>query len=270
MSTMYFINRNHHFLTSFVVRKALLFLSFFFAFCLHLQAKQPQELMREGNAFYKTKDFRQAISSYEKVLESDFESAELYYNLGNAYYRMNDYPFAILNYERALRLSPSDPDIQMNLKIANAKIVDKIDELPDFFLVKWFNSAVNFYSFNTWATLCIVFVFILCAGVCIYFLSDRYNVKRGSFFGGIVLLFFAVLSFLFANLQYSDYKSKDNAVITQALVVVKSSPDQSSLDKFVIHAGTKVHIEDALPDWLKIKLQNGNIGWIEKNALEII
>jgi tetratricopeptide (TPR) repeat protein len=46
----------------------------------------------KGNNAYAAGDFERAISNYNLILNSGFESAELYLNLGNAYYKLRDYP----------------------------------------------------------------------------------------------------------------------------------------------------------------------------------
>jgi SH3-like domain-containing protein len=51
---------------------------------------------------------------------------------------------------------------------------------------------------------------------------------------------------------------------------VKSSPIESGTGLFVIHAGTKVKITDELGDWLRIRIADGNEGWILSSDLERI
>jgi SH3-like domain-containing protein len=60
------------------------------------------------------------------------------------------------------------------------------------------------------------------------------------------------------------------AIIFTSQISVKSSPDNSGTDLFVIHEGTKVSVEDEVGEWLEIKLSDGNKGWIPANSLEII
>jgi len=53
-------------------------------------------------------------------------------------------------------------------------------------------------------------------------------------------------------------------------VTVKSSPDASGTDLFVIHEGTKVWIEDKISDWKEIKLSDGSKGWLKSEDIETI
>ena len=45
-----------------------------------------------------------------------------------------------------------------------------------------------------------------------------------------------------------EFNIKDGIVI-ENIVAVKSSPDNSSKDEFVVHEGLKVRLEDKVDDW---------------------
>ena len=54
-------------------------------------------------------------------------------------------------------------------------------------------------------------------------------------------------------------------------VTVKSTPNESGTDLFVLHEGTKVTIKDnTMKNWKEIKLEDGNVGWVQTKDLEII
>ena len=61
-----------------------------------------------------------------------------------------------------------------------------------------------------------------------------------------------------------------SGVIVEHAVTVKSSPDPKSTDAFVIHEGLKVNLEDHLDNWIKIRLADGKIGWIENSYVRQI
>ena len=56
-----------------------------------------------------------------------------------------------------------------------------------------------------------------------------------------------------------------------ASVTVKSTPNQSGTDLFILHEGRKVIIKDnTMKEWKEIKLEDGNVGWVPTNVIEII
>ncbi|HQQ02951.1 MAG TPA: SH3 domain-containing protein, partial [Bacteroidales bacterium] len=78
----------------------------------------------------------------------------------------------------------------------------------------------------------------------------------------------ASFSFAFAWKDQSRQTEKRNGIIFEPAVVVKSSPDEASVDLFVLHEGTKVEIQDKLDKWVKIKIANGNVGWLPATTLK--
>lgn len=69
----------------------------------------------------------------------------------------------------------------------------------------------------------------------------------------------------------SELINHDNAIIMAPSVTVKSTPNQSGTDLFILHEGRKVIIKDnTMKEWKEIKLEDGNVGWVPTNVIEII
>ena len=79
-----------------------------------------------SNDQYTNGNYQMAVEGYQSILNSGFESAELYYNLGNAFYKLNNIPESNFFYEKARSISPSDEDILMNLSFAQNLRIDNI------------------------------------------------------------------------------------------------------------------------------------------------
>jgi len=241
----------------------------FFSLTLSLFAGN-KELIEKGNKEYKSGDFISAINTYQKVIESGSVSPELYFNLGNAYYKANDYAHSILFFERAKRLKPSDDDINFNLKLANSKIVDKIDAMPGLFFVNWWNSAAALFSHTGWAVISIIAFCLMLALFLFYLFGNTLVFRKVSFFSGITFMAVFVLSLLFARKEFVLSNNTDEAIILSPVVNVKSSPDLQATDIFILHDGTKVSITDNIGSWYEIKIPNGNKGWVDRAVFETI
>ncbi|NJN94350.1 MAG: tetratricopeptide repeat protein [Anaerolineales bacterium] len=87
----------------------------------------PTQAMRVANEKYEAGDYAEASAIYEAILDSGLSHSSVYYNLGNAYFKQGDLGRAILNYRRAQSLDPRDGDIAVNLSIARAQTVDKLE-----------------------------------------------------------------------------------------------------------------------------------------------
>jgi SH3-like domain-containing protein len=44
----------------------------------------------------------------------------------------------------------------------------------------------------------------------------------------------------------------------------------NAVDLFVVHEGTKIYILDEVQDWVKIRIQDGSIGWLPMNSMKKI
>jgi tetratricopeptide (TPR) repeat protein len=237
---------------------------------INTYALDAVSMMQKANGLYQKNDFSEAAQIYQKLVDEGYEGTALYYNLGNAYYRLNKIGYAILNYERALRFSPGDDDVQHNLALANTKTVDQIESLPKFFIFQWWESLLAMFNLSGWIYTAYIFYILILISFGIYFFAKTPQVQRFSFFSGIssvsVLLIVAALLIVKLNRE-TNIK---NGVIIEPSVIAKVSPDKDSNDAFVIHEGLKVRLEDNIGSWYKIRLQDGKIGWANKQDVKVI
>lgn len=253
------------------MRKSLLtILSFFILFYSAITAQDLNSQMESGNNFYQNKQFEEAIKSYESILNQGYVSSELFYNLGNAYYRIGQLGKSILFYEKSLKLDPSNEDAAYNLKIVNARTVDKIQEIPPLFFVKWWNILLTYFTSTGWQIIIFIFyiLFLICIGL--YFLIRNLQIQKLSFIFGILNFTALVLSVILFISSISRESSYNSGILLKSVLSAKISPDRQSNDAFVIHEGTKFEIEDKVNNWTKIKLSDGKVGWLPSNSFEPI
>jgi tetratricopeptide (TPR) repeat protein len=232
-------------------------------FSLQLYAVTEAELVVKGNKAYQTGMFSQAISCYQDVLKKGFASAELYYNLGNAYYKSDDMPSAILYYEKAKKLSPNNADINFNLSVANNKIADKIEQVPQLFIKRWWTSIFNLLSLDALAISSLGLIFLFFLLMSIFLFARPIWVRKLSFYCGAGILVLSIFTFVVAQRKHHAILEQKEAIVFTPAVTVKSSPDANSVDLFVVHEGSKVTILDTLGEWQEIRIGNGSEGWIK-------
>ena len=225
-------------------------------------SSDPALLLEQGNKLYADEKYSEAVATYLKASDAGFAAPELFYNLGNAYYKSGDYPNAILFYERALKLAPADADIAYNLKIANLHTVDKIEPLPKVFYEKWIDSFLYGAPVDGRAWTSIVMLWVLVILVALYLFSSLVWVRKAAFSGAAVVLVITLFTLGVTWKQHSHFSSEKEAVVFSESVYIKSSPDDKSANLFMLHSGTKVQVLDELKDWKKIRIANGNEGWI--------
>ena len=221
----------------------------------------------QGVTYFTAGSYKEALQAWTDIYTTGYRSASLDYNIGNAYFKLNNIPYAILFYERAYLLKPADEDINYNLQVAKTLTVDRFQEIPELFFIKWYNFVSLFLSTNTWAKISIV-CFILCLLlVSLYIYSPRYRYKVIGFWLAIFFMVLSMSSLAFTLRNKALVYDSHEAIITSPLVNGKSSPDTSGKDLFVLHEGTKVTIDDKVGEWLEIRLSDGNKGWVPVNSL---
>ena len=234
------------------------------------RAQTPEQLFADANQLYQQGKFPEARASYERILSSGYAAGELSYNLGNACYKEGDIPHAILNYERALRRISGDDDVRHNLQIANLMIIDKIEPTPRIFIWEYWDGVKSWFTM-TGVTLVVYAWFVLfAASLAVVALARTYALRKIAFLTAagtfVVCLFFTVVLFD----KKSDLVRSDLAIVVSQIVTVKNSPDPMSSDAFVLHGGVKVQITDRFTTWMKIRLADGKVGWMDGGAAEVI
>lgn len=244
-------------LRNYVITTLLLFSAFTFA----------QDAFDAANAAYADGRYEEAAAMYQTLLDEQ-PDATLYYNLGNARFKQGELAQAILNYERALRLKPNYKDAQYNLAFAQSRITDNIVE-QDFFLSSWARTMRNSLSEPTWWSTSIGLFICALIALLLFLLGRELWLRKTAFHVAWIALLFSLIAGLNAGSLRQRNTLRNEAIITQGVVNVKSSPDRSGTDLFTIHEGTKVTIRETLGEWVNVSV-GSNEGWMKAAHLERI
>ena len=242
-------------------------LIFLFAF---LVKGFSNDILQKAEKAYDTKKYKEAITSYEELVKDGYKSYQLYYNLGNAYYKNSQLGKAIYYYELARKINPNDEDVRINLGIASTKTIDKIDAKENFFISAVKSNLLSSFSTSSWAWFSIGSIVIACTLFFVFISSANIALKRFSFLLSCILLIGFVITY---SLGYSALKSKSEnkfAIITAKEIKIMTEPTPAATSKFSLHEGTKIRIVENNGDWLLIKLDNGNEGWVKVLDIGII
>lgn len=241
-----------------------------FAFNSQITKADISSVMTKANGYYQNNQYQQAIDEYYKLIKEGYEGTSLYYNIGNSYYRLGKVGYAILYYEKALKLTPGDEDVLHNLHLARQNLKDKVDTLPPFFIFNLWEGLLAAFSVSGWTIIVYIFFIILLIFVVAYFFSTTVTKQRFTFFSGIVFAGLMIISISLLIIKMNKEFNIKHGIILEPAVTVKSSPDYSSKDEFIIHEGLKVKLEDKVDDWIKIRLEDGKVGWIESKNTGVI
>ena len=244
----------------------LFLLLFFIGIHLFAVEEEISQHYKSGMDAYKKGQYDLAIQEFESILSNNWDSPELYYNLGNAFFRSGNTAGAVWAFESCLNLSPTHSDAKYNLKLANLKVIDRMD-LPDPPLyLQWYLGLKEQFTPTTWIniTLFIFFFFSLSVTINRLFLFSLVQNLRG-----IILTIFFISLFLALHSIWTD-KSLDLGVIYSLKAEVRSEPNTFSTRLFEVHEGLKVSINQLENDWVKIELLDGKTGWISNDQIRLI
>ena len=160
-----------------------LLLLFFIGIPLFAVEEEISQHYKSGMDAYKKGQYDLAIQEFESILSSNWDSPELYYNLGNAFFRSGNTAGAVWAFESCLNLSPTHSDAKYNLKLANLKVIDRMD-LPDPPLyLQWYLGLKEQFTPTTWINITLFIFFFFSLSVTInrlflFSLVDYFLYKR--------------------------------------------------------------------------------------------
>lgn len=229
-----------------------------------------QNAFEQGNKYYQEENYPAAISSFESIINSGKESAEVYFNLGNCYYKVHKVAPAVYNYEKALLLNPNDPEIKTNLDFARKMAIDDIKVIPKVGFNKVIADFTSNYYYDTWAWIAVCFAFLFLLFFVGYYFSHKTTIKRIFFLGMFGWLLAIIICIASGFYEKNRYDNERPAIVFSETASVKSEPKATATDAFVLHEGTKVYILERIANWKKVELTDETTGWIEESAIKEI
>ncbi len=252
-----------------MVKKYFLF-GLFIWLGIVLQASEQDDLFMKANQSYQEKNYSSALKIYEELLDKGNKSAALHYNVGNCYYKTKQIGKAILHYERALFLDRNDEDTRYNLELAYKDVEDDFGTIADFFLFDWWNKCSKLLSSTLWSILGILLLWLGVAGLVLWVMGKERGQRKKGFLAGILLILFSFLPLGLAYTKASLEQHSGYAIILAKETPINSAPESGSTVLYQLHEGTKVKLLDKIGAWYKVRLSNGEQGWVIDSDLEEI
>jgi len=104
----------------------------------------------------------------------------------------------------------------------------------------------------------------------LYRFGKLLGLRKAAF--GLFITFIVLFVITMGHAYHSRNRVMNNpeAILMVGSETARSTPDESGTEVFVIHEGTKVKIKSALSEWSEVELQDGKVGWIRTNSVEVI
>jgi tetratricopeptide (TPR) repeat protein len=213
-----------------------------------------------ANSLYTEKRYAESIQAYESLIHEGASNGYLHYNLGNAYIRLGKNGPAILNYIQAQKWIPRDENLAANLKFAIQQTQDKIEPPPPGTLNVLF-FWVNDFNINELVYFTIGINFIFWITLILWMKYPILKAIRNA------LLCLLLLSFVSIGVKIMNESDMKLGVVLAENVDVKSGRAVDAITLFQLHEGALVTITDRQNDWLEVRLNDEQKGWVPQKSL---
>jgi len=233
----------------------------------------PKPKWQEAQSFYEQGKFEEAL----KLLQANpSESGSYYYNLGSVYLKNSKAGPAVAYLEKANRLSPHDPSIQQNLRIAKTQLAQtlgadhidpastQLEEVIDRISLDEIRGGLGLLGF-------ILILFWFKSYLKLRSLRKTMVQPAG---------FLTLLSFIFMASLYAAQRIGENhpGAICLDQQVIRSGPGERYQELSQAEAGTKLRIlgpaenSEAPPQelWRQIRYSQQRIGWVRADGLLVL
>lgn len=233
-------------------------------------AADAQQVFSEANEAYQQEKYGQAIEKYEQILRGGVFSKELFGNLGNAYFRQKQLGRAVLNYERALRFAPADATLLHNLEVAKAEIIDNIEPPKTIFIVGSWHFLQKKIAPDLASYIGVFLLWLGAGGVIFWLLGQERSRKKIGFIVAAIALPLSIFPFFLSKSSISKASEQGFGIIITPNCPLNVTPDLSGNPLTMLHEGIKAKIVDETMTAILVQLDNGEQGWLKKEAIEKI
>lgn len=215
-----------------------------------------------GNKLFAQGKYTEAANTYDKIIADGSVSTALYFNLGNAEFKAGQLGRAIAAYRRAEQLSPRDPDVQGNLGFARNQV--SASDAPHKNILQ---RALGKLTLNEWTTLAAVTVW---AWLILLALREwqpklRQTLANYTLYAGLLAF---VLAGCTGTALIANHSTKSAVVVQETQA--KTGPLDDSQNAFTAKDGTELTVLDERDDWLQVTDTRNRLGWIKRDAVQVL
>jgi tetratricopeptide (TPR) repeat protein len=215
-----------------------------------------------ANELYAKGKFSEAAAIYEKILQTDGQSASLLFNCGNAEFKAGHLGKAISAYRRADLLTPRDAELRANLAFVRTQVQGTT--LHEGHWQNWIGSL----TLDEGALLTAVFFWAMLA----LLTARQIRPALAAKLRGVTRLAAALVIFSGAvlALQAANHFSSSVAVVTNAEATARSGPFDDAQSAFTAHDGAEMRVLDRHDDWVQVADGSGKVGWFNKKQADVL
>ncbi|PCJ52135.1 MAG: hypothetical protein COA79_24680 [Planctomycetota bacterium] len=213
-------------------------------------------------------NFEKALSgyvlTYNKNRERGVRNGYLSFNIANCYMNLGQLGQSVLYYKEANKLLPENEKISGELKKALSKRVKAIDVQNDSIFNKLF------FFHHLWSDQLKITILLVCAFLIavILFLHIKLKLK---YMKSLLLINILLYSIIFLSVLSKDFSRSNIGVIVNGCNIhIDAGENYALLNKELFNIGSTIRVLDLESNWYQVILNNGQIGYIHKEDLQLI
>ena len=252
----------------------------------NLSSEQQATLLSEANDRYSQalaikdsadakQQFSDAAEKYQLLLDSGVRNSRLFFNAANAYLQSGQSGRAIANYRRALQIDPTNRDAQKNLAYAErqarptaAGTGAKVAVTSTSSLPLRVNHFLNSYiAPRSVLAIAVCAWFALWAFLGLRLLDIRFPWKSMS---TAAILLLATLGASYTLSRQASEVRMAVVIPSEAMLRTGDGENFPTVPQSRLSEGNSVELLKERGDWVQIRTDGGETGWLPTSSVEII
>jgi hypothetical protein len=238
------------------------------------RAESLQDIFRSGNDAFFRGDFVHAGERYQRLVDAGVRDPDVDVNLGLAQARDGELGRAILSFERALRLRPGDSETETALAMARAaagkKRADKQGEALVETRPPLAEALVRPYRENTLAVLGLVFDVLFFA----FLLARRRglsdSVRTGLAIAATVAGLGCAVTLGALFIKRGGDREGEPAIVLREGAELREAPDPRASARARAHEGGSARVLAQDGSFVRVRTATGSLGWMSMDDVSTV
>ena len=230
-------------------------------------------LFEQGNKFYEQRKYSDAVSAYEKAIQSGQSNGPAFFNLGNAFFKAGQPGKSIAAYREAEKTIPRDPGLRYNLQFVRNQVSGAGASVQ-----KGWKQWLTHLTLNEWTMLFMCSFWLWMALLALGEVRpESRKAMRG--YTGVAGLVMALLGAALGTSAYQQ-SSQRGAVVVVTNAVVRFGPLDEASVAFQLRDGSEVTVTGAKDvgtakkmegqGWYLIEDSARRSGWLKADQIELV
>jgi len=231
-----------------------------------VHAEGLQEIFRAGNDAFFRKDYQTAAQRYQRLSDAGIRDPDVYMNMGLAEARAGNLGRAILAFERVLWLRPDDNEAQTALAVARAAVGKRRADRQGEALVETrpplAEALVRPYRENTLAWLTLAFDALLFAALLVRGRMRSDSMRTGLAIAAAVTGLSCAVTMSALFVKRGGNSEGRAAIVLREGAELREAPDPRAAARASAHEGGSARVLGRDGSFVRLRTATGAVGWI--------